>query len=165
MTTRRLSDEIEYSQPVLYSHFRNRQAIVTAVAEEGFAELVDAVRQAADVGASAAARLEGAGAAYLRYAAENPAVYRAMFELPTDFAFADLDTPPSVAVGFDVMRSLVTDAIPNGDDADTVTEVLWSSLHGLAALQSAHRLRPGYQAERLRVIVNYLVAPSRKNGA
>ena len=39
MTIRRLADEIEYSQPVLYSHFENRDAIVAAVAVEGFLEL------------------------------------------------------------------------------------------------------------------------------
>src|ERR1700760_3272283 len=39
VTTRRLADSIEYSQPVLYSHFENRDAIVAAVAVEGFAEL------------------------------------------------------------------------------------------------------------------------------
>jgi AcrR family transcriptional regulator len=39
VTTRRLSDRIEYSQPVLYSHFENRDAIIEAVALEGFSEL------------------------------------------------------------------------------------------------------------------------------
>ena len=34
VTTRRLADRIEYSQPVLYSHFEGKDAIVTAVALE-----------------------------------------------------------------------------------------------------------------------------------
>jgi len=36
VTIRRLAKEIEYSQPVLYSHFASRDAIVEAVAVEGF---------------------------------------------------------------------------------------------------------------------------------
>ncbi len=36
VTIRRLAEEVEYSQPVLYSHFENRDAIVAAVATEGF---------------------------------------------------------------------------------------------------------------------------------
>ncbi|HTR70778.1 MAG TPA: helix-turn-helix domain-containing protein, partial [Mycobacteriales bacterium] len=32
VTTRRLADRIEYSQPVLYSHFEGKDAIVSAVA-------------------------------------------------------------------------------------------------------------------------------------
>lgn len=39
MTTRRLAEQIEYSQPVLYSHFSGKDAIMAAVAVEGFAEL------------------------------------------------------------------------------------------------------------------------------
>jgi AcrR family transcriptional regulator len=47
VTIRRLADEIEYSQPVLYSHFENRDAIVAAVAVEGFQEFTVVLREAA----------------------------------------------------------------------------------------------------------------------
>src|SRR5882672_10077631 len=39
VTTRRLADRVEYSQPVLYSHFKGMGAIMAAVALDGFAEL------------------------------------------------------------------------------------------------------------------------------
>ncbi|WP_342217184.1 hypothetical protein [Nocardia abscessus] len=39
MTARRLAERIEYSQPVLYTHFAGKSVIVSAVAEQGFAEL------------------------------------------------------------------------------------------------------------------------------
>lgn len=41
VTTRRLAERIEYSQPVLYSHFRGKREIIGAVAIEGAAELAD----------------------------------------------------------------------------------------------------------------------------
>src|SRR5947209_8688435 len=41
VTTRRLSTEIEYSQPVLYKHFSNMEGIVESVAVQGFGELAD----------------------------------------------------------------------------------------------------------------------------
>jgi len=46
VTTRRLADRIEYSQPVLYSHFGGKDAIVSAVALEGFGELGALLHQA-----------------------------------------------------------------------------------------------------------------------
>src|SRR5215831_2932952 len=46
VTTRRLSTEIEYSQPVLYKHFASMEDIVEAVALEGFAELAEALSTA-----------------------------------------------------------------------------------------------------------------------
>ena len=47
VTIRRLAEEIEYSQPVLYSHFESRDAIVAAVAIEGFQEITATPREAA----------------------------------------------------------------------------------------------------------------------
>src|ERR1700728_2697713 len=46
VTVRRLSDEISYSQPVLYGHFGSREGILAAVAVEGFQELGLALEKA-----------------------------------------------------------------------------------------------------------------------
>jgi AcrR family transcriptional regulator len=46
VTVRRLSDEISYSQPVLYSHFGSREGILAAVAIEGFQEIGVALEKA-----------------------------------------------------------------------------------------------------------------------
>jgi AcrR family transcriptional regulator len=46
VTTRRLATEIEYSQPVLYSHFKNKGAIMAAVVVEGCADLAVELRAA-----------------------------------------------------------------------------------------------------------------------
>src|ERR1700739_3092806 len=46
VTVRRLSDEISYSQPVLYAHFGSRAGILAAVAIEGFEELGQALEKA-----------------------------------------------------------------------------------------------------------------------
>lgn len=46
VTTRRLAERVEYSQPVLYSHFKGKDAIMAAVAMEGFADLAAELRTA-----------------------------------------------------------------------------------------------------------------------
>ena len=46
VTVRRLSDEISYSQPVLYAHFGSREGILAAVAIEGFQEIGLALEKA-----------------------------------------------------------------------------------------------------------------------
>lgn len=56
VTTRRLSTEIEYSQPVLYKHFAGMEQIAAAVAVDGFGELADAL-QAANSGTGALGRV------------------------------------------------------------------------------------------------------------
>jgi AcrR family transcriptional regulator len=59
VTTRRLSTEIEYSQPVLYKHFTGMEQVADAIAIDGFVELIPegwiaAVDEAAGAGVSAA---------------------------------------------------------------------------------------------------------------
>src|SRR4051794_37536340 len=96
VTTRRLAERVEYSQPVLYSHFANKDAIVTAVALEGFAELATLLaraREGADDGRALRAVLD----AYLGFAQERPALYEAMFRLPVQTPFGDPETSPAAA--------------------------------------------------------------------
>jgi AcrR family transcriptional regulator len=89
VTIRRLADEIEYSQPVLYSHFENRDAIVGAVALEGFQEITVALREAASGSTGRRNALKNVAMAYLAFALSRPALYEAMFILPTDLRFAE----------------------------------------------------------------------------
>src|SRR4051812_34094346 len=64
VTTRRLAEQIEYSQPVLYSHFKGKDAIMAAVALEGFAELAAELRAARTGAADPRAALAAVAAAY-----------------------------------------------------------------------------------------------------
>src|SRR4051812_5266938 len=72
VTVRRLSDEISYSQPVLYAHFGSREGILAAVAIEGFQEIALAL-EAARKRAKRARTIESVAAAYLKFATSSPA--------------------------------------------------------------------------------------------
>src|SRR5580693_7128918 len=68
VTVRRLSDEISYSQPVLYAHFGSRDGILAAVAIEGFQELGAAMENARKQ-AKRGDPIGSVAAAYLEFAA------------------------------------------------------------------------------------------------
>src|SRR3954471_866615 len=93
VTTRRLAERIEYSQPVLYSHFRGKREIIGAVALQGATELAVAVRAATSAVDDPRARVTALAHAYLDFAASNTAVYDALFQLDGGLAFAQEDTP------------------------------------------------------------------------
>jgi AcrR family transcriptional regulator len=155
VTTRRLAGAIEYSQPVLYSHFQNRDAIIVAVAMEGFPELTAAVRAARQQAPAPRAALLALARAYLAFAQANPALYEAMFTL-ADIRFAQPDTPAPLRDGFEELRQAL--APFSGDrDLDTLGEITWSTLHGLATLSTSHRLRHGHAEERLTLLIDQLV--------
>ena len=157
VTTRRLSDRIEYSQPVLYSHFENRDAIIEAVAVEGFGELAAALHHATSKARSPQAALRGTAAAYAEFAGANPALYDAMFTLATGLPFGRPEAPAQLHDAFAEIRKAV-EPLAGSRDAETLTEVAWSSMHGLASLARAGRLRPDFRDQRIAILTDLLTS-------
>src|SRR6516164_6038469 len=150
VTTRRLSTEIEYSQPVLYKHFSGMDAVAEAVAIDGFAELAGLLRAARTDAQTPTEALTRMARAYLDFARDNPAVYDAMFTGRTTLRFAEEDSPPELVAAFGELREAISAMT---DDADTLTEVFWAALHGLTSLTRGGRLRPDYERERVDALI------------
>ena len=157
VTTRRLSAEVEYSQPVLYAHFANMDQLAAAVAIEGFGDLAEALRTARAGTATTTDALRQLSHAYVDFARRNPALYDAMFTRSTTLHFGAEDTPPELEAAFAEIRDVVA-ALAGDQDADTLAEVLWSALHGLVTLTRNRRLRPGYEAARVDLLIDQLAA-------
>ncbi|WP_330335505.1 TetR/AcrR family transcriptional regulator (plasmid) [Streptomyces sp. NBC_00536] len=173
VTTRRLAERIEYSQPVLYQHFKNKDAIVHAVALEGFGELAGALH-AARVRHAEADPLEALDAvarAYLAFAAKGPVLYQAMLTLDAGGAAASggaadaeqAATPQPVLDALAEIR-LAVEPVARGRDPELLTEVLWSAWHGLATLTRGRRLRPDLTEERLTALTAVLTGPAAQVG-
>jgi AcrR family transcriptional regulator len=154
VTIRRLAEEIEYSQPVLYSHFENRDAIVAAVAVEGFREIATAMRLAARKSPDHRVALENVAKAYLAFARKNPALYEAMFTLPTGLHFAEAEKESELQDAFEVLAAVV---MPVSTDVAVTTETFWAALHGLAELERSGRIRPSARSERVALVVHGLL--------
>lgn len=146
VTTRRLAERIEYSQPVLYSHFDGKDAIMAAVAVGGFEELAGRLRRAR-LGADGAGQgLRALCREYLAFAAARPALYQAMFVMPTSLRFASTETPAPLRAAFGEFVSALP---PTAGPRELAAEVTWSALHGLAVLAATGRIPPAGQDERV----------------
>jgi AcrR family transcriptional regulator len=152
VTTRRLAEAIDYSQPVLYGHFENMNAIADAVAIQGIEELIAVLRYARTSAPNPTAGLSALAQAYLEYASNHPAVYEAIFVRPTDLEFASTDSPLLLKTAFAEFQAAI-EPFAAGDDPETLTEVFWSALHGQATLAHASRLRPAKRDARLELLI------------
>ncbi|MGV9313910.1 TetR/AcrR family transcriptional regulator [Streptomyces sp. NPDC003691] len=160
VTTRRLAEGVEYSQPVLYSHFKGKDAIVAAVAEEGFAELAEKLHRArtAARGTDPRRGLRAVCRAYLRFAVDHPALYRAMFVMPTQLVFAADETPAALRAAFDAFVA----ALPEGTaDREARAELLWAALHGISALSATGRVPAHGESTRLDLLVEGIAPGGR----
>ena len=149
VTVRRLSDEISYSQPVLYAHFASREAILTAVAIEGFREIGLALEQARKRVRRGRA-LESVAAAYLKFATSSPALYEVMFSLGLSVPFDDPGTPEELRFAFSQLLELFGG---QRSKREVTAELFWAALHGIAELTRTRRFPESRQQERAKILV------------
>jgi AcrR family transcriptional regulator len=150
VTTRRLAELIEFSQPVLYSHFKGKADIMAAVATRGFEELAARLRLETANDARTPDVLRNVCSAYLDFARSRPVVYEAMFVLPTKIKFASEGTPIALRAAF---AELVAALGPDRREPVYLAEVLWSALHGLIVLMQTERIPDEGAENRLNVLV------------
>jgi AcrR family transcriptional regulator len=162
VTTRRLADCIEYSQPVLYSHFESMEAIVAAVAVEGFAMLATDLDRARAGGGTPEESLRALTHAYVSFGHTHPALYDAMFTLATTLPFAQAHGPAPLHQGFAVLRQTL-EPLARDRDPDVLAELTWSALHGIVTLSRSGRLRPDLDDARLTMLTDLILGPPKRS--
>ena len=140
VTTRRLAQEIDHSQPVIYQHFRNREHLIAAIVAQGFVELTALTRQT--VAETSDQTLEGLCWVYLNFAKQHPALYEAMFTRPSQLQFAQVETPGELSEAFFALSEVIAREAEASepDELTALTEFFWAACHGIASLHLAGRI-------------------------
>ncbi len=133
---RELAREVGVSAAAIYRHFPDKNALMAALAHEGLERLAQAQRQATRAAGGGPAGFLGSGMAYVRFAVDNPALFRLVFSAAHDGdpLEARLDSVPAA------MRDLRQDIealVPAGTPkAERKAAALraWALVHGIAAL-------------------------------
>jgi AcrR family transcriptional regulator len=135
VTMRRIAEAIEYSPTTIYNHFEDKDDLVRALCEDDFSRLLQVFREE-DPPADPVEWIRRLARAYARFGLELPNHYRFMFMTPHK---RENHCPPSPGdQSFEMLRIAVKMAIETGqfrpENIDTVSQVLWASLHGVIAL-------------------------------
>ena len=115
-----------------------------------------ALRAAASAADGPRDRVTALARAYLDFAAGNPAVYDAMFQLDGGLAFAQVDTPEQLQDAFAALLETLGEVAGDGVEPGLFTELFWASLHGLVTLTRAGRLPPEDTERRTELLVDRL---------
>lgn len=144
LSVRAVTARAGVSPTALYLHFADKDALTDEVKYrcfEAFGALLSGARDAHPD--DPLAQLEAMGLAYLRFAREQPGRYAILFAthhrgreergLPAEHE------PDAGDRVFELLVETVSRCLPDADDqqAHDVSCVLWSTLHGRAALQNA----------------------------
>jgi AcrR family transcriptional regulator len=110
-------------------HFRDRDALLHEVAERGFELLVERLDRELHPGTSPLESLRTYGVVYVLHAVEHPGLFQVMF--------APCDDPPGEAAYrrlIELCAGAQAAGELRGDDPLRLGLLVWSTVHGLAAL-------------------------------
>lgn len=139
LTLREVARRAGVSHAAPYRHFADKEALLAAVAEEGFRALRDALAARADAaGDDPVARLRAIGIGYVRFAVDHPAHCRVMFGGAVEDPARHLALAEASAAAFAVLVDAIraaqaTGQVRAGDPMDLALAA-WSLVHGLALL-------------------------------
>lgn len=122
-----------------YRHFADKEALIAAIAEDGFQRLGVQIRTAhAAATGDAASKLTTLGHAYITFALEQPGSFRLMFSHTIAHREQYPELYTAAKAGFLLLQSIIEEgkAARRFIDADSIamTKSVWSMVHGLATL-------------------------------
>jgi AcrR family transcriptional regulator len=138
ITLREVARRAGVTHAAPYRHFDGKEALLAAVAEEGFHQLRHDMQAAAGGDGDALDRLQRFGETYVRFALKNPAHYRLMYgpEFAQRAAHTGLEGASREAfmLIFDAVRECQEARLLRDGDPVHVALGLWSLVHGLSLL-------------------------------
>ncbi len=166
LTLRGVGDALGVSRTALYRHFSDKQALVAAVAREGFRTLRLALVDAWERKGRGRAGFEAMGEAYLQFAVAHPAHYRVMFGRFVESGARDPELIEEAKAAFQALVDALVEQQRDGqvraDDPLMLARFVWSVTHGVAMLVIDGQLRESdesgtvlnrYAAERIRAAI------------
>ena len=139
LSIRKIADAIEYSVPVIYDHFENKEAIMLEFAKEGFQLLSKKILKAKEKSDDPAEQLRAIADAYWNFAFKNIEFYQLMYGLgmagceiekcfPERGNFRNLVMEPIIAI--------ISKSKNKNEDPCLKYFTFWSILHGLISIKS-----------------------------
>lgn len=142
VTMRRIAERIEYSPTAIYFHFRDKDALLAELCDCDFRSFAEGFQVIARI-ADPVARLRAAGEAYVDFGLKNPSHYRLMFMTPKTAQSQTLEKGNPEEDAYAFLKSIVAELGARGmlrddfADADLASQVIWSGVHGVVALEIA----------------------------
>lgn len=129
LSLREVARQLGVSHNAPYKHFATREALLAAIAAQGYVELADRLSEAQ---AEAEDPMAGRALAYVGFALEQPAVFRLMFSDAIDrSAFPELQA--AQARSYERFQAAISEAY-GPELLNDVTLSAWAFVHGLAML-------------------------------
>ncbi|WP_295510927.1 TetR/AcrR family transcriptional regulator [uncultured Sulfitobacter sp.] len=144
LSLRKCAQAVGVSATAPQNHFANKEALLTALAAQGYAELETYMKRGAHETADRVARRQAALLGYVAFAQDHPAMYELMFARDR-VSSSDPNLMRHVGACFVILADLSKDfGRYHGDAAEVEAKqqmFAWSLVHGYAQLLTDNRFK------------------------
>ncbi|GAA4340556.1 TetR/AcrR family transcriptional regulator [Flaviaesturariibacter amylovorans] len=140
LSIRKIAEAIEYSVPVIYDHFANKEAILFEFAKEGYRLLAAELEVAAAKHPAPEDQIRAMADAYWHFAFRNQEHYQLMFGIGMATCEVEKCMPEKAAFRDKLVAPILTllENKPAATDSTSVClkyHTLWSVMHGLVSIK------------------------------
>jgi AcrR family transcriptional regulator len=141
LSMRKIAEKIEYTAPIIYEYFANKEAILGELNVKGYRMLTQKMQEASDLVNTPGEKLEAVWMAYWNFAFAEKELYQLMFGVSMNCCVS-CDCPelkgPNNLVN-DLISQLTTDTEGPESDMCRWYFTYWSIVHGLVSINLTNR--------------------------
>ena len=137
LSVRKIAEAIDYSVPVIYDHFINKEALLLEFVKQGFGLLNSKLADAKTCSDDPELQIKAIGYAYWKFSHDHKEYYRLMFGLGIPSCDAVKEIPELngfVQIVMEPISTLIRDNQKKKMDPRVKFKSFWSSLHGLISI-------------------------------
>lgn len=138
LSMRKIADLIEYTPPIIYEYFANKDAILLELTRQGFLLLAKNLREAKSKHDLPAQQLEAMWIAYWNFAFDNRELYQVMFGVSTTCSCEMVNKLPEAELPWSLFTSAIGELMQISDlESDMICTkyyTFWSVVHGLISI-------------------------------
>jgi AcrR family transcriptional regulator len=142
LSMRKIADKIEYTAPIIYEYFSNKEAILLELTRKGYLLLSKKMQDAKSKHRLPAKQLEAMWLAYWNFAFAEKELYRVMFGVGANCCdmsrnLPEADEPYDMVA--EVIEQLMLPHTPTEDEVCIKYYTFWSVIHGLVSINLVSR--------------------------
>jgi AcrR family transcriptional regulator len=144
LSMRKIADKIEYTAPIIYEYFANKDAILNELTRQGFVKLATQMEEASKHHTAPTAQLEAMWLAYWNFAFANKELYQVMYGVEMNCCVFE-NTCPDIQGPSNLLWDKITEIIPEEKRSEeyicTKYYTFWSVVHGLISINMTRQTR------------------------
>jgi AcrR family transcriptional regulator len=143
LSMRKIADVIEYTAPIIYEYFSNKEAILLELTRKGYLILSKDLQEAKSKHRLPAKQLEAMWLAYWNFAFANQELYQVMFGVEMSCCCDLIKTLPEAEAPSTLFSEVISELMQIEDADDDVIcmkyYTFWSVVHGLISINIVRR--------------------------